>query len=104
MEEQLLQAIDIASHGPRPGQDPSIIQDALRFLEQVKQNTQEVWSSAWSIFAARSPEVQSSGSGSGGSSSSTAPATRPLHGPEPRFFCLNLVCDFLEDRCALVER
>lgn len=80
MEEQLLQAVSIASNGPIAGQDPSIVQQALRFLEQVKQNAHEVWSPAWNVFIERSKD-----------------SGKPLHDHQQRIFCLSLVSDFLED-------
>lgn len=79
MEEQLLQAVQIASSPA--GQNPNIVQDALTFLEQVKLNSQEVWSPAWNIFAARSKETQKS-----------------LHSHQQRLFGLSLVTDFLENK------
>lgn len=84
MEEQLLQASQIVSSPA--GQDPNIVQEALVFLEQVKLNSQEVWSPAWNIFAARSKETQ-----------------KPLHSHHQRLFALNLVTDFLENKISTLS-
>jgi len=81
MEEQLLQAINIASGGVQVGQNPALVQEALAYLEQVKQNTPQVWSPAWNIFVARN-----------GSTS------RPMHNQHQRLFCIDLVSSFLEER------
>ena len=81
MEEQLRQAIDIAERGGQAGQNPSIVQEALTYLEQVKQNTPQAWSPAWNIFVARNETT-----------------SRPLHSHSQRLFCLTLVSSFLEDR------
>jgi hypothetical protein len=81
METQLLQAIDIANGVIQAGQNPNIIQEALAYLEQVKENKHQVWSVAWSIFAARSDTTR-----------------RFVHNQAQRIFCLTLVNSFLEDR------
>ncbi|UZJ57332.1 hypothetical protein CBS101457_006652 [Exobasidium rhododendri] len=80
MEQQLLQAIDIAQGGGQGSNNPSIAQEALVYLEQVKQNTPQVWQPAWNIFAARNEST-----------------SRPLHSQAQRFFCISLVASFLED-------
>jgi hypothetical protein len=81
METQLLQAIDIANGVVRTGQSPTIVQEALAYLEQVKANKDQVWSTAWTIFAARNDSTR-----------------RLLHNQAQRTFCLTLVNSFIEDR------
>lgn len=81
MEEQLLQAIDIANGTTHTGANTNIIQEALAYLEQVKANTEQVWSSAWNIFIARNEAT-----------------SRPAHNQGQRLFCITLVNSFLEDR------
>lgn len=80
MEQQLLQAIDLASGGGQAGQNGNLVQEALGFLEQVKQNTDQVWSAAWTIFTARD-----------------STNGRPAYNDTQRMFCLNLVSLFLEE-------
>ncbi|CAD6943271.1 unnamed protein product [Tilletia controversa] len=69
-EEQIVSAAEIASD---PRQDPSIVQQALSFLENVKANTGETWAAGWNVFA----------------------SAQPRHGTQPRIFGLNLTDDFL---------
>ena len=80
MEEQLLQAIDLASGGAQAGQDYGLIQEALAYLEQVKENREQVWSVAWKIFSERNEST-----------------SRPARSQNQRLFCVNLITLFLED-------
>jgi hypothetical protein len=83
MEAQLLQAIDIANGVVQAGQSPTITQEALAYLEQVKANKEQeqIWTTAWNVFTARNDTTR-----------------RPLHNQAQRIFCLTLVNSFLEDR------
>ncbi|KAE8209949.1 hypothetical protein CF327_g6120 [Tilletia walkeri] len=71
-EEQIVSAVEIASD---PRQDPSIVQQALSFLETLKANTGETWAAGWNVFA----------------------SAQPRHGTQPRIFGLNLTDDFLTE-------
>ncbi|KAK0554849.1 pre-tRNA nuclear export protein [Tilletia horrida] len=71
-EQQLVSAVEIASD---PRQDPSIVQQALSFLEQLKARTAESWSAGWNVFA----------------------STQPRHGTQQRIFGLNLVEAYLNE-------
>lgn len=79
MEQQLLQAIDIASGGA--SQESQIFREAVTYLEQVNDNAEQVWSVAWQIFAARN-----------------AATSRPSHKLAQRTFCLTLVTRFIDEK------
>lgn len=76
---QLVQAVDIASNAATA--DPALVAQALSYLEQLKQSTQENWSTGWAVWTAR----DESGAG-------------PKYGPAVRMFGLNLVDDYLDNR------
>lgn len=78
MEEQLVQAVAIASN-PTAVQDPSLPQQALDFLQHLKTITHESWTCGWQVYSARDP-----GTGS------------PKYPEQARLFGLNLVADYLE--------
>ena len=80
MEEQLVQAVEIASN-PTAVQDPSLPQQALRFLEHLKTITHESWSAGWAVYAARDDQ-----------------GTSPRYGDQARLFGLSLATEFLENQ------
>ncbi|WFD34042.1 pre-tRNA nuclear export protein [Malassezia cuniculi] len=84
-EVQLVQAADIASNAATV--DPAIVSQALQYLEQLKQATHESWSTGWAVWTAR----DDSGSG-------------PKYGAAVRMFGLNLVDDYLDNRCVADAR
>lgn len=80
MEEQLVQAVAIASN-PTGVQDASLAQQAFEFLQHLKTVTHESWTSGWQVYAARSDNDS---------------GTAPKYPEQARLFGLNLVADFLE--------
>ncbi|CAO1623604.1 unnamed protein product [Parajaminaea phylloscopi] len=82
MEQQLIQAVDIASN-PTAVQDPSLPQQALQFLEHLKATTHESWSVGWSVYAARNDD-----------------GTSARYSDQARLFGLNLVADYLETQAS----
>ncbi|KAJ1020096.1 hypothetical protein NDA16_004376 [Ustilago loliicola] len=80
MEEQLIQAVEIASN-PQANAGPEVTSQALQFLEHLKTITHESWSVGWSVWSARNAE------GNG-----------PKYSPNARMFALMLVEDFLGNR------
>lgn len=81
MEEQLVQAVQIASNAALLS-DTNLVGQALAYIEQVKQATHESWSTGWAIWTARSDD-----------------GATPKYDHAVRLFGLNLVDDFLEKRC-----
>lgn len=84
-EVQLVQAVDIASNAASV--DPALVAQALEYLEQLKQATHESWSTGWAVWTARDD---------GGSA--------PKYGAAARMFGLNLVDDYLDNRCVATYR
>lgn len=80
MEEQLAQAVEIASN-PTAVQDASLPAQALNFLEHLKSITHESWSAGWNAFSSKTPD-----------------GSRPKYSEQARMFGLNLVADFLENQ------
>ncbi|GAK64103.1 ARM repeat-containing protein [Moesziomyces antarcticus] len=83
MEEQLIQAVDIASN-PLARAGPDVTSQALQFLEHLKTITHESWSVGWSVWSARN-----------------AADNAPKYSQNARMFGLMLVDDFLENRISL---
>lgn len=83
MEEQLIQAVEIASN-PQANAGPEVTSQALQFLEHLKTITHESWSVGWSVWSARNAE------GNG-----------PKYSPNARMFALMLVEDFLGNRISM---
>ncbi|PKI84603.1 pre-tRNA nuclear export protein [Malassezia vespertilionis] len=79
-EEQLVQAVDIASNASTVS-DAGLVSQALAYLEQLKQNTEESWNTGWAIWTARTDDRCS-----------------PKWSHAARLFGLNLVDDFLDKR------
>lgn len=79
-EAQLVQAVDIASN-PAAVPDADLVAQALAYLEQLKQSTDESWSIGWAVWTARDDSDE-----------------RPKYGQAARMFGLNLVDDFLDSR------
>lgn len=79
-EGQLVRAVEIASDASSLT-DASLVPQALAYLEQVKQASDEHWSAGWAIWTARDDQN-----------------TAPKYAHAPRLFGLNLVEDFLERR------
>ena len=79
-EEQLVKAVEIASNAAAMP-DADLVAQALAYLEQLKQATQESWSIGWAIWTARTDD-----------------GSAPKYDHAPRLFGLNLVDDFLDKR------
>ena len=54
-EEQLVKAVEIASNAAAMP-DADLVAQALAYLEQLKQATQESWSIGWAIWTARTDD------------------------------------------------
>lgn len=76
-----MKAVEIASNAAALP-DANLVAQALGFLEELKQSTQESWSIGWAIWSAHRGD---------------SPA--PKYEYAPRLFGLNLVDDFLDRRC-----
>ena len=83
MEEQLIQAVEIASN-PLANAGPDVTSQALQFLEHLKTITHESWSVGWSVWSARN--AQDNG---------------PKYSQNARMFGLMLVDDFLSNRISM---
>lgn len=83
-EEQLVKAVEIASNAAALP-DANLVAQALAFLEELKQSTQESWSVGWAIWTAHRDD-----------------SSAPKYEYAPRLFGLNLVDDFLDRRCVFV--
>lgn len=83
MEEQLIQAVEIASN-PLANAGPDVTSQALQFLEHLKTITHESWSVGWSVWSARNPQDNG-----------------PKYSQNARMFGLMLVDDFLANRISL---
>ncbi len=83
MEEQLIQAVEIASN-PLANVGPEVTSQALQFLEHLKTITHESWSVGWSVWSARNAEDNG-----------------PRYSQNARMFGLMLVDDFLENRISM---
>lgn len=77
-EVQLVQAVEIASNAATVT-DTSLVSQALAYLEQLKQATDESWSTGWAVWIAREDG-------------------HAKYGHAVRLFGLNLVDDFLDKR------
>ena len=77
-EVQLAQAVEIASNAAAVT-DTNLVSQALAYLEQLKQATDESWSTGWAVWVARDDG-------------------RAKYAHAVRLFGLNLVDDFLERR------
>ena len=80
-EVQLVHAVEIASNAATVS-DKDLVAQALAFLEQLKQATDESWNIGWDVWIARDET-----------------GSAPKYAPPVRMFGLNLVDDFLENRC-----
>lgn len=80
MEDQLIQAVEIASN-PTANAGADLVSQALQFLEHLKSITEESWSVGWAVWSARND------AGDG-----------PKYGHNQRMFGLMLVDDFLENK------
>lgn len=83
MEEQLVQAVEIASNpaiATSQGQQDLPAQ-AIAYLDQLKANSQETWLPAWNVFSSRSDD-----------------GSTPRYGHNQRLFSLNIIDDFLENK------
>ncbi|SPC63936.1 related to tRNA Exportin [Ustilago sp. UG-2017b] len=83
MEEQLIQAVQIASN-PQANARPEVTSQALQFLEHLKTTTHQSWSVGWSVWSARNAEDNG-----------------PKYSPNARMFALMLVDDFLGNRISM---
>ncbi|SNX83574.1 related to tRNA Exportin [Melanopsichium pennsylvanicum] len=83
MEEQLIQAVEIASN-PLANAGPDVTQQALQFLEHLKTITHDSWSVGWGVWSARN--AQDDG---------------PKYSQNARMFGLMLVDDFLANRISV---
>ncbi|KAN0062212.1 pre-tRNA nuclear export protein [Thecaphora frezii] len=83
MEEQLIQAVEIASN-PLANAGPELTSQALQFLEHLKSITEESWSVGWAVWSARND---------GGDG--------PKYSHNARMFGLMLVDDFLENKIGM---
>ena len=83
MEEQLIQAVEIASN-PLANAGPEVTSQALQFLEHLKSITHESWSVGWSVWSARNAEDNG-----------------PKYSQNARMFGLMLVDDFLGNRISM---
>lgn len=83
MEEQLIQAVEIASN-PLANAGPDVTSQALQFLEHLKTITHESWSVGWSVWSARNAEDNG-----------------PKYSQNARMFGLMLVDDFLANRISM---
>ncbi|KAJ1570901.1 hypothetical protein NDA11_005398 [Ustilago hordei] len=83
MEEQLIQAVQIASN-PQANAPPEVTSQALQFLEHLKTITHQSWSLGWSVWSARNAEDNA-----------------PKYSPNARMFALMLVDDFLGNRISM---
>lgn len=83
MEDQLVQAVEIASN-PLANVGPDVKAQALQFLEHLKTITHESWSVGWTIWSARNAEDNG-----------------PKYSHNARMFALMLVDDFLENRISM---
>ena len=77
-EVQLAQAVEIASNAAAVT-DTNLVSQALAYLEQLKQATDESWSTGWAVWVARDDG-------------------HAKYAHAVRLFGLNLVDDFLERR------
>lgn len=82
-EAQLVQAVEIASNAAAV-QDANLVSQALAYLEQLKQATDESWSLGWRVWIARNDD-----------------GSAPKYEHAIRLFGLNLVDDFLDRRYVL---
>ncbi|EST05806.1 Exportin-1/Importin-beta-like protein [Kalmanozyma brasiliensis GHG001] len=83
MEDQLIQAVEIASN-PLANAGPDVTSQALQFLEHLKTITHESWSVGWSVWSARNAEDNG-----------------PKYSQNARMFGLMLVDDFLSNRIGM---
>lgn len=80
-EVQLVQAAEIASNAAAVA-DANLVSQALAYLEQLKQATEDSWSTGWAVWMAREEG-------------------RAKYAHAVRLFGLNLVDDFLDRRYVL---
>ncbi|PWZ01596.1 Exportin-T [Testicularia cyperi] len=83
MEEQLIQAVEIASN-PLANAGPEIKSQALQFLEHLKTITEQSWTVGWAVWSARDDA-----------------GNQPKYSHNARMFGLMLVDDFLENKISL---